>query len=184
MSRHNPFLIALATLEEGESHVELIGTAEDLEIDPALLEGPVVVRATFYRSGQKVELQAALLARARLTCDRCLEPIEARIDAPLRIFAERRESRDHRPQEEVREDDLGIVYHDGRFVDLTDEVRQELLVQIPWHVLCREDCRGLCPQCGADRNRTACACGETARAARIGHEVRDLAPNRPKNQQE
>ncbi len=180
MTRHNPFLISLSTLEEGESHLEIIGTAEDLEIDPkvAKLDGPVVVRATFYRAGQKVELQAVLLARVQLACDRCLEPVELRINVPVRVFAEKRESRDHRPEEEVREDDLGIVYHDGRFVDLTDEVRQELLVQIPWHVLCKEDCRGLCPQCGVDRNRaerdgTGCGCGDTTRMARIIRQARD-----------
>lgn len=168
MDRHAPFVISLATLEEGESHQEMVGSGEDLGVDPGrtTIAGPVVVRGTFYRHGQKVELQASLLARLDLACDRCLEPVEVRVESPLRLFAERRESRDHRPAEEVREDDLGIVYHDGRFLDLTDEVRQELLVQVPWHVLCREDCRGLCPRCGTDLNRAPCACSSTEREPR------------------
>jgi len=155
-----PFLVLLSTLEEGETHREMVGGPKDLDLDPKrlLLEGPVILRGTFYRRGPRIEVQGTLTGRTTASCDKCLEPVEIRVDTPFRIFAERRESRDHRPVEEVREDDVGIVYHDGRFLDLTEEVRQEFLVQIPWHVRCKDDCLGLCPRCGVDRNRVACDC--------------------------
>lgn len=44
-------------------------------------------------------------------------------------------------------------------IDLTDVVRQEVALAIPAFPLCREDCAGLCPQCGADRNEGPCPCG-------------------------
>jgi uncharacterized protein len=155
-----PFVLALQALEEGESRCEIVGTAADLDLRPeeVVLATPVVFRAKIFRSREKVEIQGRLRTEITLTCDRCLDPIGRSLEAPVRVYGERRESRDHRPEKEVREDDLGIVYHDGRFVDLTDELRQLILVEVPWHVVCREDCLGLCPRCGANRNQQPCAC--------------------------
>ena len=47
---------------------------------------------------------------------------------------------------------------DGVEVDLTDVARDAVLLELPLAPLCRDDCAGLCPQCGADRNETACDC--------------------------
>jgi uncharacterized protein len=46
----------------------------------------------------------------------------------------------------------------GDEVDLTDAVREQVLLRVPQYVLCREDCRGLCPKCGADLNAAPCDC--------------------------
>ena len=155
-----PFVLVLQNLENGTSLIERAGTAVDLELDPdyARPEGPVVVQAEVYRSGDKVEVRGEVTVVLELICDQCLAPVRREIRADLRVFAERRPSRDRRREQESREDDLGIVYHDGRFVDLTEEVRQLVLVEVPWHVVCRTDCRGLCPRCGADLNQGSCGC--------------------------
>jgi uncharacterized protein len=155
-----PFLLRLQVLDEGANHLEMAGTAAELNLDPAFVraQGPVVARVDAFRAGEKVEVRGQVTGEVALACDRCLTPLRRTIQAELRVYAERRETRDRRSDEEVREDDLGIVYHDGRFVDLTDEVRQVFLVEVPWHVLCREECQGLCPRCGADLNGGACGC--------------------------
>jgi uncharacterized protein len=155
------FVLNLRNLEEGENHLELAGSAADLGIKPeeAALVGPVVLRATVFRAGQKVEVQGELKAALDLACDRCLEPVRRPLRVPVRIFAERPETRDRRSKEELREEDPGIVYHDGQSVVLTDELRQELLVEVPWHVVCKEGCLGLCPRCGGNRNLGQCSCG-------------------------
>jgi len=44
------------------------------------------------------------------------------------------------------------------FVDLTDNIREDILLQLPQRALCRENCRGLCPRCGVDLNKTTCQC--------------------------
>jgi uncharacterized protein len=162
MQPAGPFVINLQNLEQGESHVEMIGSGADLDLGPEgdRLAGPVVVRAAVFRSGQKIEVQGMLLADLQMECDRCLESVPVSLRLPLRVFAERQDSRDRRSRQEVREDDLGIVYHDGQFVVLTEEVRQALLVEVPWHVLCKADCQGLCPRCGTNRNVESCSCLE------------------------
>jgi uncharacterized protein len=155
-----PFLLRIQALDEGANHLELVGAALDLDLDPSFVRavGPIAARVDAFRAGEKIEVRGRVAGQVELNCDRCLAPLRRPVLAELRVYAERREPRDRRSDEEVREDDLGIVYHDGRFVDLTDEVRQVFLVEVPWHVLCREDCRGLCPRCGADLNVGACGC--------------------------
>jgi uncharacterized protein len=126
------------------------------------VSGPAVLRATVYRADNRIEIQGTLHATVGLTCDRCLEPVSRDLRIPIRLYADRKESRDRRNAQELREQDLGIVYHDGQSVALAEELRQELLVDIPWHVLCREDCRGLCSSCGANRNVSPCGCAPHA----------------------
>ena len=56
-------------------------------------------------------------------------------------------------------DDLRVMaVFDGEGIELDDLVREELLLSVPVNVLCREDCRGLCPACGIDRNLSECQC--------------------------
>ena len=42
--------------------------------------------------------------------------------------------------------------------DISEDVRTEITLALPMNLLCREDCRGLCPVCGADRNKVSCSC--------------------------
>lgn len=163
-----PFVLQVRELEQGENRLERVGNGVDLALDAAFirLAGPAVLRAVVYRAGDHIDVQGTVTASVDLACGRCLAPIQRILQAQVRLFAERRELRDRRPPEEVREDDVGIVYHDGRFVDLTDEIRQVLLVELPWQSVCRDDCRGLCPRCGADLNESPCRCGERAADSR------------------
>jgi uncharacterized protein len=48
----------------------------------------------------------------------------------------------------------------GRTLNLADQVWESLLVLLPIRLLCREDCAGLCPNCGADLNEGPCSCGK------------------------
>ena len=58
-------------------------------------------------------------------------------------------------QAELERDDY-MLFHDGRRLDLRDEAREALLLEVPMVPLCRPDCRGLCPRCGADWNEGPC----------------------------
>jgi uncharacterized protein len=157
-----PFVLRLPEVLQGDNPLDRTGSAADLSLDPAymVVAGPIEFVGNAYRAGDHVEVKGRVSAEVDLCCDRCLATFRRVLEPEIRVFAERRESRDRRPEEEVREDDLGIVYHDGRFVDLTDEVRQALLVELPWHTVCKDGCPGLCPRCGADLNEGPCRCGD------------------------
>ncbi|AKQ65205.1 hypothetical protein A176_002117 [Myxococcus hansupus] len=55
-------------------------------------------------------------------------------------------------------DDVDQEVFDGKSIDLDPIVREQLLLALPMNAVCREDCKGLCSQCGANRNEATCAC--------------------------
>ena len=55
-------------------------------------------------------------------------------------------------------DDLDYAHHNGETVELLPIVREYIILSVPITVYCQEDCRGLCPLCGADKNQGDCAC--------------------------
>lgn len=59
---------------------------------------------------------------------------------------------------ELEADQLDVLPYDGEQVDLEPLLREQLVLAVPYAPLCREDCKGLCPQCGIDRNAETCAC--------------------------
>ena len=122
------------------------------------LTEPTEVRGRIKRSGSEVELRGELHAKIEAGCSRCLKPVEVPIHAE---FAERfvpAVSWGAEEQHELREEDLNLAVFDGEAIDLNDLVREEILLAMPGHVLCREDCQGLCPICGIDKNGGTCHC--------------------------
>jgi uncharacterized protein len=61
---------------------------------------------------------------------------------------------------ELLDGDLSLSVFEGEVVDIDELVREQLLLSLPAQVLCREECKGLCPVCGGDRNLTDCKCQE------------------------
>src|SRR6202022_3877091 len=108
--------------------------------------------------GKEVELRGELHTRLKAACDRCLKPVMLPIHTE---FAERfvpAVSWRAEQQHELQEEDLNLAVFDGEAIELDDLVREEILLAVPAHVLCREDCKGLCPVCGIDRNQGGCQC--------------------------
>jgi uncharacterized protein len=60
--------------------------------------------------------------------------------------------------EEIAGEDLGVSYYEEDVINLAELVREQCYLALPMKPLCREDCRGLCPVCGVNRNRETCAC--------------------------
>lgn len=85
-------------------------------------------------------------------CRRCLEPVTAGVTEELHFLLA--ESGD----EEADDSDIYMLDPRGYSVDLRPAVREQWLLAAPEFVLCREDCKGLCPRCGSDLNAGPCAC--------------------------
>ena len=88
-------------------------------------------------------------------CRRCLTPVDSPIALEVgALFAQDPESAD--------DPDAYVVAPDATEIDVTPAVREELLLAAPRFVECREDCKGLCPQCGKDLNAGPCGCAPVA----------------------
>ena|SRR5205085_3396861 len=151
------FTIDLATLRDGYSHVAEEARARELGLPEA--EWPESVRGSFdvEKSGERISVRGTLETRVRLECVRCLKVFELSLGVPLEVFAERSGTGSRRDEEALERDDY-MRFHDGRRLDLTEDAREALLLEMPMTPLCREDCAGLCPRCGAELNLGPHAC--------------------------
>jgi len=61
-------------------------------------------------------------------------------------------------EQQVEADDLGVAYYKDDQIDLGEVIREQLYLAMPMKPLCREDCLGLCPVCGSNKNRETCEC--------------------------
>lgn len=118
------------------------------------LAEPLAVDLVARPVGEGVLVRGRMWTRLALECRRCLAAVEWPIDDTVDLLYE--------PLQAEDEADLGgEVYplpERGTELDLQDALREELLLRLPEHVVCDEACRGLCPQCGANLNETACDC--------------------------
>ena len=123
---------------------------------------PLTVELAAELEGAEIHVVGRLAGRLELACARCLEPVErdvaARFDLHYRPVASI--ARD----EEVglKPDDLEVGFYAGEGLFLADVVVEQIYLALPMKVVCREECRGLCPGCGMNLNREACRCGPRA----------------------
>lgn len=119
------------------------------------------------KKDNKVELSGNLKAEIHLACDRCLEDFVCLDDTPMQLILEVAEKNEHwRLHDlELAAAELETITLDKPVVELGEILRQQLLLSLPAKKLCRVDCRGLCPQCGADLNKTICSCEKQAESS-------------------
>jgi len=91
-------------------------------------------------------------------CIRCLNPSQQPIDLHLRDeFHSKIEVHTGFPLPEPDEEDPFYI-NENHLVDLGETIREYALLELPMQPLCRPDCKGLCPTCGADLNANPCGC--------------------------
>ena len=96
--------------------------------------------------------------RFELECGRCLEPFEMTFDATFDLRYVPQEHNAGEGEREIGEDDLTTAFYREGMLDLIDLLREQFQLALPMKPLCAEACRGLCPDCGANLNRTQCDC--------------------------
>ena len=115
------------------------------------------------RNGHQVRLRGSITARAEVDCDRCLKAVDVPVETSFDVTYV--PAADYVAEEEtvaeLQEEDLNLSVFDGEAIDVDDLVREQVLLALPTRALCDEDCKGLCPVCGADKNKDSCNCEST-----------------------
>jgi uncharacterized protein len=135
--------------------------SEELDdLDPEIvIQAPITGKVKFTKIPQGILVNGDMETVVEVACGRCLEPF----DVPVTIEIEEQ----FRPTLDLvtgarlpvgDDDDTATVIDERNQLDLSEVVRQDLLIALPVHALCREDCKGLCPTCGANLNEGACDC--------------------------
>ncbi len=159
----------------------------DLELNPeGEIEAPVRIDLDLNRSGEDVLVTGRVEGRAIYSCYRCLEPAPAPLSGSFRVvyFPAPAELQGGRGNEAVagagdetagepNSGDEDVYYQAEGVIDLLPMLREQILVALPARALCRENCQGLCPSCGADLNVSSCECARQDGLSKFG-KLRDL----------
>ena len=122
---------------EGSEPPEFWGLPEN---DPFTSDTPVTYELQVRAAAGSILVSGSVQGKVSATCGRCLEFVE------LEVCAEDIEL--YYAKSDITEEEL----------DITADIRDELLIELPMNPLCSEDCQGLCPVCGINRNRKKCQC--------------------------
>ena len=97
-------------------------------------------------------------SRLELACGRCLEPYVIPFDASFELRYVPQSENAGEDEREIEEDDLTTAFYKDGVLDIGELVREQFQLALPMKPLCSDACRGLCPQCGTNLNRTECGC--------------------------
>jgi len=130
-------------------------------MDPSPLGSIRILSATLFLSleGRDLEANGTVMAEGECLCDRCTEPVKVRMEKEFRtLFVPRDRAQSGSADQELMPEDLDLGFYDGAGIEVDDIFREQIALALPTKVLCREECKGLCPRCGADRNQEECGC--------------------------
>jgi len=152
--------IELENLEDGRGGFAHTYQPEELGLsdERVTVIGPVSVDGRVKRSGAEVTVSGAIAANLEVVCDRCLKPVQVPIANDFQVDYITGSEYESSHNAELTEQELAVSVFDGEGIDVDELVREQILLSVPNRTLCREDCKGMCPTCGADLNAGPCNC--------------------------
>ena len=152
--------INISNLSQGTHEYELSKKAVDLELQENFV-GDVAAHVTLEKSSRQILLRAQIRSHALFQCDRCLDEFKKEISPVFQLVY----VWDAQERSAESDEDIRTLTSDTNIIDISDAVRDSVLLAVPLKLLCREDCAGLCQRCGKNLNHTAdgscdCAPGE------------------------
>ena len=163
-------IIRVSELEEQGLRIDDVAAVGAVFPDPSWRLEAVALEVE--PDGNEVFVRGRLKATVDQTCGRCLEVFPARIDAPVDVRLVPKPS--GADSVELGADDLDVDFYENDELDMARVVVNETTLALPMKPLCREDCRGLCRVCGANRNVAPCTCDTRPPDPRLAA-LRDLA---------
>jgi uncharacterized protein len=153
------------------SHIRLPETDFHKVYQPADLAGgdeeyrviaPVDLRMVIHKDQDRFRLVGTLKTELGLACSRCLEPFVLPVDREFDLRYLPSGTAEPEPDDdeetEVEDDDVAMTFYRDEQIDLNELLREQFYLALPMKPLCSAACRGICPQCGTNRNTAPCDC--------------------------
>ena len=139
----------------------LVLKKDQLEIDQARLSvnADITVSGSLNRIDDDVYLKGTVMTSVIASCSRCLDTLSYPIDSDLKShyvasgnqFISKRDV-------ELHASDIDAEVYENQQIDLTQSIRDSILLAVPVICLCKENCKGICSQCGKNLNQGLCKC--------------------------
>jgi uncharacterized protein len=119
---------------------------------------PLIVNAVAELVGAEIRIRGRLETRLEAACDRCLGPVEIPVARDFDLVYRSVKTIAREEEIEIPEDELEVGFYHGEGIHLADVLTEQVILSLPMKIICRPECLGLCPTCGANRNREVCGC--------------------------
>jgi len=147
--------IRISGLSNGLHEYNFIHESPAIGLDGNFLK-QVEIDARIDKTANQIYLKTNIKTSGLFQCDRCLDEFEQPISASYQIFYLYNDVE----SEKASPDELQIISPDTVYLNLTEDIRQTVLLSVPLKLLCAEDCKGLCRMCGTNWNHRSCECHE------------------------
>ncbi len=153
--------IDISSLEQEPLQFDERFTVEPERLDGEVVTTPVAVRleGEVRADGEAVTVSGLFRAEGSVACSRCLDDVQWTVNEPFSVEYRWPDNAAGDGEIGLEEEDLDVSFLEGNELDLLELAAEQILLTLPMRILCDENCAGLCPTCGANRNRaSACEC--------------------------
>jgi uncharacterized protein len=154
-------LLDLNKLHGSREHVErtVPPSAFDPQDPEYRLAAPVQLTMDVEKAGgDAFRVTGTVRTTLELECSRCVEPFAVPVDAAFELRYVPHSENTGEGEREIAEDDLTTAFYREGLLDVIDLLREQIQLALPMKPLCSDACKGLCPQCGVNLNRSTCSC--------------------------
>ncbi len=154
------FVIDTLMLHPGKNHFNFDLNPADfrLDIDDFNLIRPIHIDLIIDKIEDELIFQGCYETKGLFQCSRCLAMIEKPIEDAFEMFFQRQRRKNYENISDLTAKETQEYFYSGSKIDFAIHLREMLVVIVPMKILCRKDCKGLCPQCGQDLNEVECSC--------------------------
>jgi uncharacterized protein len=136
--------INIGTLSEGNQQLELFSDAGEIGIDKKLLKGNLLIGIDLFKATHQLDLKVKLSGIMNLVCDRCLEVFELPFESAFEIVFVQKSER----EEAINDDYIRTYSPFMKTVDITNDIREYVLLSVPMRKVPAETPEGVCTWCG------------------------------------
>ena len=152
--------IELENMEDGRGNFAHTYQPEELNLidERVRVTEPISVNGRVRKSGSEVNVSGRVETRVNVECDRCLNTLEMPVSAGFKLQYITGQEYENSCATELTTDEMALSVFDGEAIDVDEIVREQILLSVPDHALCDENCRGICSMCGTNLNAGSCEC--------------------------
>ncbi len=148
--------LRLSSLKQGVQTIESSIKPSALGIQDDNFQDDSQIKLSIDKGEREIYINAHIQTTANFVCDRCVQPFKQKIAGQVTIILTPTATTD-----QDKEEDNVITISEGMdFVDISSQLRDALLLEVPMKKLCDSQCQGLCPHCGVNLNHQECDCSE------------------------
>lgn len=147
--------IRISQLSRGAHEYHFLSDPADIGLE-ANFRTKVQVDVDLEKTSNQLYLKAAITTTGTFQCDRCVEEFERNLNTSYSMLY----VYDNLDTAKYEEIEAQVLSPDTTHIDLTEDIREVVMLAVPMKLLCRENCQGLCPRCGTNWNYGQCLCHE------------------------